>query len=89
MSTATNESHAKRKRGHQARPAAGPGRRSEPGDLAAELKALGPEAEAFFRRLALVNEFGLWKDCGREPCRRARKCRGDDAECYDERRGAP
>ena len=60
----------------------------EAGDLAAELKALEPEAGALVRRLALVDEFGLWKDCARERCRRAGKCRGEDAECYDEQRDA-
>ena len=56
------------------------------GEIAAELKALGPEAEDFFRKLALVNEFTLWKECSREACRRVGKCRGENAECFDEQR---
>lgn len=56
------------------------------GDVAVELKALGPEAEDFYRRLAIVHEFELWKECSRETCRRAGKCRGDNAECFDEQR---
>ena len=38
------------------------------------------------RRLAIVNEFRLWADCPRTACRRSGKCRGEDAECFEERR---
>ncbi len=56
-------------------------------DVAARLQALGPEAVEFARRLAIVNSFEMWADCPREECRRARLCRGADADCFDERRG--
>ncbi len=54
--------------------------------VVAELRALGPEAEDFARRLVVVNQFGMWQDCPHDACRRARTCRGEDIECLDERR---
>ena len=64
-----------------------PKARRESDDFGRRARELGPEAVEFMRRLAIVNEFGLWEDCAREACRRAGKCRGGDAECFDERRG--
>ena len=80
-------SQAERKAPRNARPAHGPQRpREAPGGFAAQVRALGPEGEDMIRRLAIVNEFGLWENCSREACRRAGKCRGDDVDCFDEQR---
>ncbi len=88
MPVATNPSmRGKRRSRHQLPPVPPHANAlSGAGDLASQLKALGPEAEEFFRILAIVNEFQMWKECPREACRRTRKCRGDNAECFDERR---
>lgn len=61
-------------------------RRNRIPSLGEQLQALGPEAVEFFHRLAIVNEFCLWKECPRPDCRRAGQCSGDNAECFDERR---
>jgi hypothetical protein len=78
------------KAGRRLQPAepARPEHDDEVGRLVSKLKALGPEAEEFARRLVVVNDFHLWKDCPRAACRRARKCRDDDVACFDERRAA-
>ena len=54
--------------------------------VAAQIRALGPEAEEFARRLLVANMFGMSADCAHEPCRRAGTCRGEDVACLDERR---
>ena len=64
-----------------------PGRRKDTGGLGERLRALGPEASEFVRRLSIANEFCMWKQCSRETCRRAERCRGEDVECFDEQRG--
>lgn len=56
--------------------------------FAEQVRALGPEGADMMRRLAIANEFRLWKDCARMACRRAGKCRGEDIACFDEQEDA-